>query len=46
MANNQPKRRHRRSFGAIRKLPSGNYQASYKDLESRNQIEPQTFKTL
>ena len=28
MASNQSKRRHRRSYGSIRKLPSGKYQAS------------------
>jgi integrase len=46
MASNQPKRRrHRRSFGAIRQLASGNYQASFKDLNGSNQVAPQTFKT-
>jgi integrase len=45
MATNQSKRRHRRSFGAIRKLPSGNYQAAFKDLDGSNQVAPQTFKT-
>jgi integrase len=46
MASNQTKRRrHRRSFGAIRQLASGNYQASFKDLEGNNQGAPQTFKT-
>jgi hypothetical protein len=33
MASNQSKRRHRRSFGAIRQLASGNYQASFKALD-------------
>jgi integrase len=46
MATNQPKRRrHRRSFGAIRQLASGNYQASFKDLAGCNQVAPHTFKT-
>jgi integrase len=46
MASNQSKRRrHRRSFGAIRQLASGNYQASFKDLNGNNQVAPQTFKT-
>ena len=45
MATNQSKRRHRRSFGAIRKLPSGNYQAAFKELDGSNQVAPQTFKT-
>lgn len=46
MASNQLKRRrHRRSFGAIRQLASGNFQASYLDLDRRTQIAPQTFKT-
>jgi len=42
MASNQLKRRrHRRSFGAIRQLASGNYQASFKDLDGSNQVAPQ-----
>ena len=46
MASNQSKRRrHRRSFGAIRQLASGNYQASYKALDGSTQVAPQTFKT-
>ncbi len=46
MASNQSKRRrHRRSFGAIRQLASGNYQASFKDLTGNNHVAPQTFKT-
>ena len=46
MASNQSKRRrHRRSFGAIRQLASGNYQASFKALNGSNQVAPQTFKT-
>ncbi len=46
MASNQSKRRRRRrSFGAIRQLASGNYQASYKALDGSTQVAPQTFKT-
>lgn len=46
MATNQAKRRrHRRSFGAIRQLQSGNYQASYKDLRGSTQVAPQTYST-
>jgi hypothetical protein len=46
MASNQTKRRrHRRSFGAIRQLQSGNFQASYKDLNGEIQRAPQTFAT-
>jgi integrase len=46
MASNQSKRRrHRRSFGAIRQLASGNYQASFKSLDGSNLVAPQTFKT-
>jgi integrase len=46
MASNQTKRRrHRRSFGAIRQLKSGNFQASYKDLNGLIQRAPQTFAT-
>lgn len=46
MASNQTKRRrHRRSFGAIRQLKSGNFQASYKDLNGVIQRAPQTFST-
>lgn len=46
MASNQAKRRrHRRSFGAIRQLQSGNYQASFKDLAGSIQLAPQTYST-
>lgn len=46
MASNQTKRRrHRRSFGAIRQLKSGNFQASYKDLNGVIQLAPQTYPT-
>ncbi|MGP5252658.1 tyrosine-type recombinase/integrase [Brachybacterium alimentarium] len=42
----QRKRRGRRSFGAVRALPSGRYQASYLDPEGRRRNAPTTFTTL
>lgn len=46
MASNQSRqRRHRRSFGAIRQLASGNFQARYKDLSGKIELAPQTFAT-
>lgn len=38
-----PKRRTRRSFGAVRKLPSGRYQASYLDPHGKRVNAPETF---
>lgn len=37
------RRRGRRSFGAVRKLPSGRYQASYLDPAGTRRTAPQTF---
>lgn len=37
------KRSPRRTWGGIRKLPSGRYQARYVDHEGRRHIAPQTF---
>lgn len=37
------KRRTRRSFGAVRKLPSGRYQASYLDPHGNRVNAPETF---
>ena len=37
------KRRTRRSFGAVRKLPSGRYQASYLDPHGKRVNAPETF---
>lgn len=37
------KRRTRRSFGAVRKLPSGRYQASYLDPHGKRTNAPETF---
>ena len=36
---------YRRSFGAIRQLQSGNYQAIFKDLAGSIQRAPQTYST-
>lgn len=37
------RRRTRRSFGAVRKLPSGRYQASYLDPQGQRRNAPETF---
>lgn len=37
-------RRRRREFGAVRKLPSGRYQASYLDPQGLRRHAPSTFK--
>lgn len=37
--------RSRRRFGAVRHLPSGRYQASYKDPGGNRQLAPDTFPT-
>lgn len=37
------RRRTRRSFGAVRKLPSGRYQASYLDPAGQRRAAPSTF---
>lgn len=37
------RRRGRRSFGAVRKLPSGRYQASYLDPAGKRRAAPETF---
>lgn len=36
--------RTRRGWGAIRKLPSGNYQASYQGPDERRHVAPTTFE--
>lgn len=38
-----PKQRTRRSFGAIRQLPSGRYQATYKGPDEQRHRAPETF---
>ena len=44
-SNNSKRRRHRRSFGAVRQLPSGKFQASYKDLDGLICKAPKTFSS-
>lgn len=39
----QPRQRTRRSFGAIRPLPSGRYQASYLGPDAQRHKAPETF---
>lgn len=42
----QPKKRKRReTFGAIRRLPSGRFQASYVGLDKVRHVAPMTFST-
>lgn len=41
----QRKRRTRRSFGAVRALPSGRFQASYLDPHGKRRNAPTTFTT-
>jgi hypothetical protein len=38
-------RRIRRTFGCVRKLPSGKYQASYLKPSGTRQTAPETFQT-
>lgn len=40
------KRKRRESFGALRKLPSGRYQASYVGPDGARHNAPQTFDTM
>jgi hypothetical protein len=40
------KRKRRESFGAIRKLPSGRYQASYIGPDARRHTAPSTFSAM
>lgn len=40
------KRKRRETFGAVRKLPSGRYQASYLGPDGRRHVAPRTFDTL
>ncbi len=37
--------RRRRSFGHVRKLPSGRFQASYLDPSGLRRVAPSTFST-
>src|SRR6266540_1982312 len=41
----QGKRRSRRAFGAVRQLPSGRWQARYRDKQGRLVPAPRTFPT-
>src|SRR5919198_2231443 len=40
-----PRRKGRRSFGSMRQLPSGRWQARYRDLAGRSHTAPRTFAT-
>jgi hypothetical protein len=39
------RRKGRRSFGSLRRLPSGRWQARYRDLMGKSHTAPQTFAT-
>jgi hypothetical protein len=39
------RRNDRRAFGSLRRLPSGRWQARYRDLTGRSHTAPQTFAT-
>ena len=39
------RRKGRRSFGSVRHLPSGRWQARYRDLAGKSHTAPQTFST-
>jgi hypothetical protein len=39
------RRKGRRSFGSVRQLPSGRWQARYRDPAGRSHVAPQTFAT-
>jgi hypothetical protein len=39
------RRKGRRSFGSVRQLPSGRWQARYRDLAGKSHTAPQTFAT-
>jgi integrase len=45
MSTRTPRRRTRASFGSVRKLPSGRYQARYSDSQMNRYTAPQTFAT-
>jgi integrase len=40
-----PRRKGRRSFGSLRQLPSGPWQARYRDAAGKSHMAPQTFAT-
>ncbi len=45
MTTENNKRRRRRAFGAVRQLPSGRWQARYRDKRGRLAAAPHTFPT-
>lgn len=45
VAAKRPRKTTRRSFGAVRKLPSGRFQARYRDDRGIERTAPQTFTT-
>jgi hypothetical protein len=45
MPTDNNKRRRRRAFGAVRQLPSGRWQARYRDKRGRLVAAPHTFPT-
>jgi integrase len=40
-----PRRKGRRAFGSLRQLPSGRWQARYRDAAGKSHTAPQTFAT-
>jgi len=40
-----PRRKGRRSFGSLRQLPSGRWQARYRDAAGKSHTAPETFAT-
>jgi integrase len=40
-----PRRKGRRSFGSVRQLPSGRWQARYRDAAGKSHTAPETFAT-
>jgi integrase len=40
-----PRRKARRSFGSVRQLPSGRWQARYRDAAGKSHTAPETFAT-
>jgi integrase len=40
-----PRRKGRRSFGSVRQLPSGRWQARYRDAAGKSHTAPETFTT-
>ena len=40
-----PRQKGRRSFGSVRQLPSGRWQARYRDPAGKTHTAPETFAT-